>query len=198
MIRHKVGTEDPFFPGVSALGWLAVLDIRTGVVVPTLLFTVVGAIYGSIVYLFWSQFDLEASWCPTFFADQGNFVAFLVTFYVAGSFSKINNDIDTLRSIQGGGYSNFFLKLRMYVSEKDPELYVIRDIAIAASWATFGGLFPHLKAEALDRITSLIPKGTLNDNDTSILGKIGKGGDPIGIMAAQKCCSWLHSVLRKL
>jgi len=182
----KVGTEDPFFPGVNTLGWLGILDIRNGVVFPALLCTVFGALYGVVVYFIWTQFNLEAPWLPTFFSDHGNFVAFLVTFFVAGSFSKINGDIDTLRSVQGGGYANFFLKLRTYVSEDDPELYVIRDIAIAASWAAFSGLLPDLQEEALDRISALIPEGTLSDIDTSILAKIGKGGFPIGGAAATK------------
>jgi len=184
MIRHKDGPEDPIFPGINTLGWLAILDIRTGVFIPTLVIAVLGAIYGGIVYLIWCRwFNLEASWTPTFFGDQANFVDFLETFYLAGSISSINGDIDTLRSIQGDN-ENFFLKLKTYVSKKDPDFYIIRDLVIAASWATFGGLLPHLREEAVDRISILIPKGTLSDSDTSILAKVGRGGDPLGYTAA--------------
>jgi len=186
MIRHKDGPEDPLFPGINTLGWLAVLDIRTGVFIPALGIAILGAIYGCSVYFIWCRwFDLylEASWTATFFGDQGNFVDFLETFYLAGSCSKINGDIVTLRSIQGTN-ENFFLKLKTYVSKKDPDFYVIRDLVIAASWATFGGLLPHLREEAVDRISILIPKGTLSDSDTSILAKVGRGGDPLGYAAA--------------
>lgn len=184
MIRHKDGPEDPIFPGINTLGWLAILDIRTGVFIPTLVIAVLGAIYGGIVYLIWCRwFNLEASWTPTFFGDQANFVDFLETFYLAGSISSINSDIDTLRSIQGDN-ENFFLKLKTYVSKKDPDFYIIRDLVIAASWAQFGGILPHLREEAVDRISILIPKGTLSDSDTAILAKVGRGGDPLGYTAA--------------